>query len=616
MGRIVSDPKRLATFKIGHPDDDEEDYVADTCFPISSAADDEKADPALGDDSDDQICKAVGSFGRWQLRLTFLLSLVNIPCTWHIFVPTFQAVTPENFWCLRPPAFQDVPPTVWMNISHPFSVDANGLIEYDRCNVWDLDYSILSALSASDLGQAVKFVDDPTAKRPCTKWEYADSQSGDTLIQEWDLVCSRKHLKNVAEMTFLAGVALGGLVSGMISDKFGRKKTLLSALIAQIVVGTVIAFNPWFEVHCILRFCLGFISVGMVFSGFVLCMEVVGGKWRTISGVSYLFPVPLSYIMIAGIAYLVRGWRAIQLAITLPAILLLSFFWIMPESPRWLLSIGRKDLVIPILQDAARINNMVLPASLDKHLQQETSSMSGDDSAGVMDLFRTPNIRKISLLLYVIWFSVYLVYYGLVLNISEFAGNQYVNTVISGLVEVPSIALSILILLKMGRRWPFCLTLLVGGVACLLTLLVPKGDSTEWVSTALAMVAKFSASASNAIMPVFTAELFPTVVRNVGVGASNVPAGIALMLTPYLWSLELFGHWVPMTVIGAVSLLGGLTVLLLPETANVPMPQTIEEGEAMGRKNRSSTQPKQPSASDRVEEPPRNNSVNSTGFAA
>lgn len=36
---------------------------------------------------------------------------------------------------------------------------------------------------------------------------------------QWDLVCSRESLKNVAEMTFLAGVALGGLVSGMVSDK-------------------------------------------------------------------------------------------------------------------------------------------------------------------------------------------------------------------------------------------------------------------------------------------------------------------------------------------------------------------------------------------------------------
>lgn len=38
-----------------------------------------------------------------------------------------------------------------------------------------------------------------------------------------------------------------------------------------------------------------------------------------------------------------------------------------------------------------------------------------------------------------------------------------------------------------------------------------------------------------------------------------------------------------MTVIGAISLLGGFTALLLPETANVPMPQTILEGEARGK---------------------------------
>lgn len=56
-------------------------------------------------------------------------------------------------------------------------------------------------------------------------------------------------------------------------------------------------------------------------------MELVGGKWRTISGVSYLFPVPLSYIMIAGIAYFVRGWSQLQLAITLPSVLLFGLWW-------------------------------------------------------------------------------------------------------------------------------------------------------------------------------------------------------------------------------------------------------------------------------------------------
>ncbi|KAJ1531582.1 hypothetical protein ONE63_000254 [Megalurothrips usitatus] len=81
----------------------------------------EKAPP--GAEERDYICEAVGSFGRWQLKLTFLLSLVNIPCTWHIFVPTFQAASYDNYSCQRPAAFQDIPIDLWRNLTHPFTVD-------------------------------------------------------------------------------------------------------------------------------------------------------------------------------------------------------------------------------------------------------------------------------------------------------------------------------------------------------------------------------------------------------------------------------------------------------------------------------------------------------------
>lgn len=43
------------------------------------------------EEEEDIISNAIGEFGRWQLLLTFILSLVNIPCTWHIFMPTFHA---------------------------------------------------------------------------------------------------------------------------------------------------------------------------------------------------------------------------------------------------------------------------------------------------------------------------------------------------------------------------------------------------------------------------------------------------------------------------------------------------------------------------------------------
>jgi hypothetical protein len=43
---------------------------------------------------------------------------------------------------------------------------------------------------------------------------------------------------------------------------------------------------------------------------------------------------------------------------------------VLPESPRWLLAVGRKDEVLAILQEAARINKRTLAPSLDKVLRQ------------------------------------------------------------------------------------------------------------------------------------------------------------------------------------------------------------------------------------------------------
>lgn len=94
------------------------------------------------------------------------------------------------------------------------------------------------------------------------------------------------------------------------------------------VLGTAIAFSPWFLVYSILRACLGFISVSVVFSGFVLSIELVGGHWRTVAGISYLFPVSLSYMSIAGIAWLLREWRQLQLAISLPGFLFLGLWYV------------------------------------------------------------------------------------------------------------------------------------------------------------------------------------------------------------------------------------------------------------------------------------------------
>lgn len=72
----------------------------------------------------------------------------------------------------------------------------------------------------------------------CTAWEYdMDDKLGNTWTSEWNLVCDNEYLKNVAEMFFLVGVATGGIISGYLSDKFGRRTMLFLSVVLQTIFG-------------------------------------------------------------------------------------------------------------------------------------------------------------------------------------------------------------------------------------------------------------------------------------------------------------------------------------------------------------------------------------------
>lgn len=520
------------------------------------------AQPQDDTEEDDIISRATGDYGRWQLVLTCLLAFFNVPCTWHIYAPTFHA-RQRDVWCARPPGFSSVDPILWRNYTQPT----------DECSM--IDPKFVNLIIENGVGSIT--ILPGALSIACNSWEFGGE--GDTIISEFSLVCDRKQFNNLAEATFLAGVTIGGFIGGVISDRWGRKKTLMLGVLLQALIGVSVSFSTSVEMYLSLRAALGFVSVSVVFSGFVLVMELVGGKWRTIAGISYLLPVSLSYALIAGMAYFIRDWRHLQLAISLPGLGFLSLWWILPESPRWLLAMGKTQEVMTVLQQAAKFNKRELPHNLDKQLLP--TSNRPIESGGVLDLFKTKRMMRITLLLFVIWFSVYLVYYGLVLNMGYMSGDLYLNSVISGLVEVPALAFSIMVLLYMGRRWPLSLTMLFAGCSCLVTLLihavVPSQDDNSLLLIIFTMIAKLLISSSNAVMPVFTAELFPTKIRNIGVGASNVPAGIALISVPYLWELATIHNCIPMALLGGCGIIGGVCVLFLPETGQGPLRDDITE---------------------------------------
>ena len=128
---------------------------------------------------------------------------------------------------------------------------------------------------------------------------------------------------------------------------------------------------------------------------------------------------------------------------------------------------------------------------------------------------------------------------------------------LAGLVEIPAIALAIFIIMKVGKKWIFCATFFCAGVACLCVAVTDSSrEDLQWLKITLLMIGtkqcflyflytrlynhvhlilgKFTISAGNTIMPVYTAELYPTAIRNAGVGACNIAAGLALICVPYL----------------------------------------------------------------------------------
>ncbi len=72
----------------------------------------------------------------------------------------------------------------------------------------------------------------------------------------------------------------------------------------------------------------------------------------------------------------------------------------------------------------------------------------------------------------------------------------------------------------------------------------------------------------------YTAELFPTLIRNTALGFSSTASGLGSIGAPFVIGL---GGIIPMIVMGSLAILGGLTGILLPETLGLPLPHSLQQ---------------------------------------
>lgn len=137
--------------------------------------------------------------------------------------------------------------------------------------------------------------------------------------------------------------------------RFGRKKPLLVAVLLQLTAGVVAAYIPEYWTFTFMRFLVGLSVGGTMVTSFVIVMEFVGTQYRDTISALYQVPFNMGHMLLAAFGYFLRDFSAFQLAISVPAVLLLSYFFVVPETPRWLIAVKRTDEAIHILERVAKV---------------------------------------------------------------------------------------------------------------------------------------------------------------------------------------------------------------------------------------------------------------------
>ncbi|KAK7872852.1 hypothetical protein R5R35_006723 [Gryllus longicercus] len=545
----------------------------------------------------DDVLVHIGERGRYQTIMYYLLCIpATIPAAFLAFTQVFVSAAPDH-WCRVPQLDAlGLAPELQRPLAIPQARAPDGRpAGFEKCQVYDVNFTELLGGAGWAAGGAPQQLpplppaNSSWAAVPCAYgWNYDNRDYDVTLVTKFNLVCDDGWWPSTSTTFFYVGSLFGNVLFGWIADKWGRRFSFFLMIFIEVPLSIMTAFSPNYVVYTVFRTINGLFFPAIYQIPFILALELMGPRYRTFAGMVICMFFALGMSLLALLGYLLRNWFTLSLATSVPFVLLFSYYWIIPESPRWLLSKNRIDEAEEIVQTMARVNGKKIPKNFLRTMEVESKKkmINGDHcsdkniSATPMDILRHPNIRKKFFILAFDWIANAVVYNGLSYNTTNLGVSDYLAFFIGGAVEIPSYIITWYAMDRWGRRWVLCLTMLLGGIACVSCMFVP--EHPVWVTVSLAMIGKFGIAASFAVFYVFVGELLPTVIRSQAMGIASFIAGIGLLGFPYIVYLAVYNRVLPLIIMGTLSVAGAIASIFLPETLNIHLPQTLEEGEAFG----------------------------------
>ncbi|XP_068247569.1 organic cation transporter 1-like isoform X2 [Palaemon carinicauda] len=519
------------------------------------------------DDGFDAILELVGSKGKFQFKLVYyVLAPVCFFMGYNTCQVLFQTAVPDH-WCHVPGRENTTfSKEEWMALTVPRIGNTS---KYSSCSRYSLISTGEGNSTIAVSGEMERCIDG---------WDFDHSQFWATAVSTNEWVCEKGSAEDVLS-TNLAGNAVGTFLFPMLADRIGRRPVFFALLIIHIVFTLAYIWMPLYSLHLVFRFIRGFHELTIYLIPHITVMEVLDPEERAkVTTIGWVFWI-VGMCATSLIAWIIPHWEYLAFSSLIAPAFGFLYWNHLPESPRWLLSKGRLDDCVKMMKKISESNGKkdVSCEELEKLLVDLNSQ--NEKAVSFLKVFRYSKLTLRSIMICILSPCLYLIYGMTMFGINVLPDNQFLSHFILSASELPSNGLGLLLLHYTGRRMTCYTTISATALCCVVSLFATHN---QWFMMITLALIKFFITTSLLVMYVITAEIFPTPIRSSGLGIMGVTGLVAMSVAPYVLNAGMgptFQYWIMLGLLG----MSFLTSLALPETLGLPLPQTFQEAEDIGR---------------------------------
>ncbi|XP_060077805.1 synaptic vesicle glycoprotein 2C-like [Ylistrum balloti] len=427
------------------------------------------------------------------------------------------------------------------------------------------------------------------------------------------------------------GMMLGGYGWGSLADHYGRRQVLLGSLTVNGLAALASSFSQTFWLFLLLRLFSG-IGVGgsipVIFSYFTefqpkekrgTMISVLATFWMfgniIAAGLAWIIvPLDIGYF---SSTFTYDSWRIFIAICTFPSLSSAALFFLMPESPKFLLNVGKAEQAAVVLKKVYDINNpkAIIPFEVEtivlssdnktESLHRINANKNVKHTCGSKSVTRLLNstfellqapLRRSTIILLTVSFTISFGYYGLWMwfpelfsRVEKYGGSPcdhvkvvnatsnnhtciipdnwtYQSGFLTALSNLPGNLFTIFLMDRLGRKTILVIGMLGSGVSVFFIPLIHNKIQNLLLSCTFGLISTLAWNA----LDVLQAELFPTGVRSTAMGLSSAASRIGAILGNLAFGELVDVHCaVPMIMVAALLVLGGLTSLKLPNTTKI-----------------------------------------------